>query len=72
MKTDWGPGLYGDPCRECGYDWSIMPEDALALMAAIPARYAALLGNSDGSQRHLDLGWSAGAYVCHVADNLRI
>ncbi len=69
---NWGQGLYGNPCRECGYDWSIAPDDALAIMAAIPARYAALVGDSDGSQRHPDLGWSAGAYVCHVTDNLRI
>ena len=68
----WGQSLYGNPCRECGYDWSITPEDALALMASIPARYAALVGDSDGSHRHPDLGWSAAAYVCHVTDNLRI
>ena len=24
------------------------------------------------TQRHVDLDWSAGAYVCHVGDNLRI
>ncbi len=69
---NWGQGLYGNPCRECGYDWSVSPDDALALMAAIPARYAALVGDRDGSQRHPDLGWSVGAYVCHVTDNLRI
>ncbi len=69
---NWGRDLYGNPCRECGYDWSISPDDALSLMAAIPARYAALVGDSDGSQRHPDLTWSAGAYVCHVTDNLRI
>jgi hypothetical protein len=69
---NWGQGLYGNPCRECGYDWSITPEEALALMATIPARYATLVGDSDGSHRHPDLGWSAVAYVCHVTDNLRI
>ncbi len=72
MTMTWGQSLYGNPCRECGYDWSITPEEALALMATIPARYAALLGESDGAQRHPALGWSAGAYVCHVTDNLRI
>jgi len=68
----WGANLYGDPCRQCGYDWSITLEDALVLMATTPARYAALVGDSDGSERHPDLGWSVGAYVCHVTDNLRI
>ncbi len=50
----WGGALYGDPCRECGFDWSISPADAVRLVAGVPA-----------------LAWSAGAYVCHVADNLR-
>jgi len=72
LLMNWGTSLYGDPCRECGYDWAISLEDALSIMAAIPARYAALLGDNDGSQRHPDLAWSAGAYVCHVTDNLRI
>lgn len=68
----WGAALYGDPCRECAYDWSIEPEACLALVAGVPARYAGLLTDLDGSQRHPDLDWTAGAYVCHVVDNLRI
>jgi hypothetical protein len=68
----WGAGLYGDPCRECGYDWSISSQDAVQLVSAIPGRYAALLAGGDGSQRHPALEWTAGAYVCHVTDNLRI
>jgi hypothetical protein len=31
-----------------------------------------LLVGADGSERHPDLTWSVVAYVCHVADNLRI
>jgi hypothetical protein len=31
-----------------------------------------LLAGRDPSERHPDLGWSAGEYVCHVTDNLRI
>ena len=42
------------------------------LVAGVPARYAGLLAGVDGSQRHPELGWTAGAYVCHVTDNLRI
>lgn len=68
----WGAALYGDPCRECGYEWSIGPRAALGLVAGIPARYADLLAGTDGSQRHPGLGWTAGGYVCHVTDNLRI
>lgn len=68
----WGSALYGDPCRQCGYDWSILPAEAVTLVVSTPARYAALLTGVDGSQRHPELGWSAGGYVCHVGDNLRI
>ncbi|HVC71747.1 MAG TPA: hypothetical protein VNC61_15945 [Acidimicrobiales bacterium] len=70
--TDWGRATYGDPCRECGYHWSVGPDEAMALVMATPARYAALLGDTDGSQRHPDLAWTAVVYVAHVADNLRI
>lgn len=71
MET-WGATRYGDPCRECSYDWSISTADALVLVAGIPARYAELLTGTDGRQRHPDLTWTTGAYVCHVVDNLRI
>jgi hypothetical protein len=37
-----------------------------------PAAYAEALRYGTGSERHRDLTWSAGAYVCHVGDNLRI
>lgn len=68
----WGAALYGDPCRECGFDWSLTPEAAAELVAGIPRSYAALLADRDGSERHPDLEWTAGGYVCHVTDNLRI
>src|SRR5581483_5816022 len=41
------------------------------VVAAIPDRYARLLDGRDASLKHPDLGWTAGAYVCHVTDNLR-
>ena len=44
----------------------------LNVLAALPDRFAALLKGQNPSARHPDLSWSAGAYVCHVADNLRI
>ena len=65
--------VFGDPCRECGFAWSISQVDATSLVANIPNRIGELLDESGGvSLRHPDLSWSAGAYVCHVADNLRI
>jgi hypothetical protein len=44
------------------------------LVAAIPPTYARILADakSDGTERSPELQWSAGAYVCHVGDNLRI
>ena len=70
--TAWGSSVYGDPCRECGYAWSIEPADAIALIAATPERLAAVLDGDDGTTRGAGLDWSTGAYACHVADNLRI
>ena len=68
----WGAARYGDPCRECGFTWSIRPEDAIAIVATMPDRYDSLLTGQDAGRRHPDLDWSAGEYVCHVTDNLRI
>jgi len=68
----WGASLYGDPCRECGFSWSIDESDALSLISELPAAFGELLSGATGSERHPDLSWTVGAYVCHVADNLRI
>ncbi len=68
----WGAALYGDPCRECGWDWSIGRRDAVAFVRGVPGAYAGLLRGREARSRHPDLVWSAGAYVCHVTDNLRI
>jgi hypothetical protein len=64
--------VYGDPCRECGYDWSIELAEAIRLVAETPRLYAELIGDTDGTARGPGLDWSTGAYVCHVGDNLRI
>lgn len=71
MNT-WGISVYGNPCRECGFDWSISVNAAAALIGGAPSRYTQLLDGQDGAVRHPELAWSVGAYVCHVADNLRI
>jgi hypothetical protein len=70
--SDWARTRYGDPCRECGYSWSISLEEAAEIVAAAPARYREALDGHDPSARHPGLGWSARGYVCHVTDNLRI
>ena len=68
----WGPSLYGDPCRQCGFAWSIGFDDGVAIVAGLPDAYGGLVSGASGNERHPDLGWSVAEYVCHVADNLRI
>jgi len=68
----WAGALYGDPCRECAFSFSTGLNAALTYLAQAPAAYRDLVGEADGTERHPDLSWSVGAYVCHVADNLRI
>lgn len=46
--------------------------DACRLVGSVPERYTELIGESDGRERHPDLEWTAGGYVCHVADSLRV
>lgn len=68
----WGEALYGNPCRECEFDWSLAATAAAAMIGETPTTFAGLLQGRDGSARLDGLAWSAVAYVCHVTDNLRI
>lgn len=65
----WGAGLFGDPCRDCGFDWSLSPSDAIGWMSQVAARFASRTQEATGLER-LE-GWSVAEYVCHVGDNLR-
>ncbi|MGB7051357.1 MAG: hypothetical protein WBG41_07300 [Acidimicrobiales bacterium] len=69
---DWSIARYGNPCRDCGYAWSLSVEETVDLVAAQPAAYAETIGDVSGSEHHPDLAWSVTAYVCHASDNLRI
>ena len=68
----WGRTTFGDPCRVCGFDWATPETDARAWIASAPQQYAGLIGEGDGRDRHPDLEWTSGGYVCHVADSLRV
>jgi hypothetical protein len=68
----WGSPLYGDPCRECGFAWSLSPHDAIAFVVSAPDRLNAQLAGTDGRAQHPALGWNATGYIAHIADNLRI
>lgn len=70
--NEWGVTVYGDPCRECGYDWAISPGDAIARVSDLPAAYRGLLEGRSGDELIPGVTWSVTEYVCHVADNLRI
>jgi len=67
----WGAALFGDPCHECGFDWSIKPEDAVGWIAGLGSRLAESTTQANGSERDGKRSWSITEYVCHVGDNLR-
>lgn len=67
----WGADLYGQPCTTCGFDWSMDPTTARALVLTLPDRLAQVTTGRAGTERHADLGWDVTEYVCHVGDNLR-
>jgi hypothetical protein len=72
VENEWWVAQYGDPCRECGFDWAQSPESAIALAEGVPGRFAALLDGRAGDEVFPGATWSAKAYVFHVADNFRI
>jgi hypothetical protein len=72
MRSTWGRSTYGDPCRECGFSWSLSVHDAISVVSSTPDRAGDALAGHDPASRHDDLTWSALAYVCHITDNLRI
>jgi hypothetical protein len=72
VENAWWVSEYGDPCRECGFEWSQDPETAIAAVEAVPDRLDVLLAGRTGNERAPGTTWSAKAYVFHVADNLRI
>jgi hypothetical protein len=72
VVSDWGRRTYGQPCRECGYDWSLSEEGAVELVSEMPEILREAIRGKDVSKRHPDLSWSVLEYLCHVADNLRI
>lgn len=67
----WGARLYGNPCRDCGFDWSVTPREAIGQVEDLPARYTALVKGRRGDERHPELAWNVAAYTSHVTDNLR-
>jgi hypothetical protein len=65
-------GLYGDPCRGCGFGWGITQLEGMMMIDGLPHSIAEVTTRASGAERHPDLGWSVTEYICHVGDNLRI
>ncbi len=72
VENGWWIAQWGDPCRECGFDWSQSPATAIAAVEALPDQFDSLLAGRTGDEQAAGATWSARAYVFHVADNLRI
>lgn len=68
----WGSQLYGNPCRECNFNWEISAADAVSLVQQLPELYVARLDVATGKETSPGLAWSVSAYVSHVSDNLRV
>jgi uncharacterized damage-inducible protein DinB len=63
---------YGDPCRSCGFRWDVHVDAARSLVAGSPERVALAVAAASGRERSAGRTWSVGAYVLHMADNLRV
>ena len=70
--SKWGIETFGDPCRGCGFRWSITAADAAEIVDDAPRRFGDLALEARGSARRADLGWSVSGYICHVGDSIRI
>lgn len=66
----WGARLFGDPCRECDFDWSLTPGEAVTIVAGLARDFADATARATGSER--GAGWTVAGYASHVADNLRM
>jgi hypothetical protein len=77
VENAWWIEEWGNPCRECGFDWAQPPESVIAAVEELPGTFDALLAGHTGDETAADAHsgeaiWSAKAYLFHVADNLRI
>jgi hypothetical protein len=63
---------FGDPCRQCGFEWASGPAETAAAITAAPDRYRTLTAGRRGDETIAELHWDLTSYVCHGADNTRI
>jgi hypothetical protein len=67
----WGAALYGQPCRECGFDWLLSPAAAIGRVREASEQLRRHTASASGHERVAPRTWSVAEYVSHVADNLR-
>jgi hypothetical protein len=67
----WGPARYGQPCRDCQFDWWISPTFAVGFVQDSADQVTLHVAGLSGSERRSEGGWSVAEYVSHMADNLR-
>ncbi len=72
LVNGWLRAQYGDPCRGCGFDWSVGEGVCASIIDGSPARLATRLAGCEGSERGPGLEWDVGSYVAHLADTVRI
>lgn len=59
VENEWWVTQYGDPCRECGFDWSQSAESAVGLVESLSERLTALLDGRSGNETFPGATWSA-------------
>jgi hypothetical protein len=47
----WGASLFGQPCGECGFDWSLDPDEAVTIVADGPAAVQSLVSGRRRASR---------------------
>lgn len=67
----WGAAHYGNPCRECSFDWSIDANQAIRWVGGLPGRLPVAEEPGVAALRRPSGGWTVGEYVGHIGDNLR-
>jgi DinB superfamily len=66
----WRPDQ--ERCDECGFSWTVPVEEAIALVATAPRRYADLLEEDPPLPVPPPGVWSVKSYLWHMVDVLRI
>jgi hypothetical protein len=59
-------------CADCGFDWSMSSDDAIALVQEAPKRFGRLMSDAVGPPSDDPKHWSETGYLWHVVDVIRL